>query len=151
MQDVLIVCLCIGPLVVRAMIARWIALELRTCASVGLAMAFAYFALGHFVVTNDLAAMLPAWFPHRVLLVYLTGIPEIVIALALLNERSRRWAGLGAALLLVLFFPVNVYAAVNHLGPDGAQGVSYLWIRAPLQAFLIAWTLWPIGSGKVRP
>ena len=47
------------------------------------------------------------------------------------------------------FFPVNVYAAWHHQGgePERQQGLSYLWARAPVQLFFIAWAVVPL----VRP
>jgi len=146
MQDILIVCLCVGPLLVRSLLSAGKSVDRPLHGSLGLALAFGFFALGHFAITNDLAAMLPPWLPGRQLLVLLTGVPEVAISVALITRRWRRLGGLAAATLLVLFFPVNVYAALYHLGPDGHLGASYLWVRAPLQVFLLAWTLWPIGS-----
>jgi uncharacterized membrane protein len=145
MQDVLIFCLCAGPLLLRMLLSGGKSIDRPLYGTIGLALAFGFFALGHFAITDDLAAMLPPWVPEHRLLVLATGVPEILIALALITRRYRRLGGLGAATLLVLFFPVNVYAALHHIGPDGPQGTDYLWVRTPLQLFLLAWTLWPIA------
>ena len=46
--------------------------------------------------------------------------------------------------VLVLFFPANVYAAfAGTWDVPGQEGPGYLWIRAPLQLFLLAWAALP--------
>jgi len=43
-------------------------------------------------------------------------------------------------LVFVVFFPANIYAALQGVGLGGHQwGAIYLLIRAPLQLILIAW------------
>lgn len=106
----------------------------------GLGAAFAFFCLGHFVQTDGMVAMLPPWVPLRAGLVYATGLLEVAIALALFTPAWRRLGAWAAIAVLVLFFPANVYAAINGVGLGGHQwGPVYLWIRAPLQLVLIGW------------
>lgn len=154
MDDLLIAATCALPLAVYLAVTRGRAVRRAKYACVGLALAFGYFALGHFVVTNELVEMLPPWLPARRLAIYATGVVEALIAIGLLMDKTRRAAGIAAAVVLVLFFPANVYAALNYAGVGAHQtGPSYLWIRAPLQIFLIAWALWPVrwpDSGRVR-
>ena len=48
-----------------------------------------------------------------------------------------------AAAVLVLFFPANIYAAMNHIPVGGhAWGPVYLTVRAPLQIAILAWVYW---------
>jgi uncharacterized membrane protein len=48
-----------------------------------------------------------------------------------------------AAVVLVLFFPANVYAALNHVPMGGhAWGPVYLLLRAPLQVIILLWVYW---------
>ncbi|MEM9582138.1 MAG: hypothetical protein AAGA08_03405 [Pseudomonadota bacterium] len=109
----------------------------------GYAAAFAFFSVGHFVITDEMVSMLPDFLPARRPLVYATGLLEAGLALALLPSRTRVYAGLGCIAVLVLFFPGNIYAAINGVGPGGHQwGPVYLLVRAPLQALLIFWGYW---------
>ena len=50
----------------------------------GYAAAFAFFAVGHFVITDEMVSMLPDFLPARRPLVYATGLLEAELALALL-------------------------------------------------------------------
>ena len=107
--------------------------------------AFLFFALGHFVQTEEMIRLLPEFVPLRRELVWLTGIAEIGIALGLAVPATRRLAGAAALVVLVLFFPANIYGALTSADFGGhAQGPAYLLIRVPLQLFLLGWT-WRFG------
>ena len=115
----------------------------------GLIIVFLFFALGHFVLTEGMIAMLPGWIPCKASLVYLSGVWEILIAIGLFSRACRQAALVSAVVTLTLFFSVNIYAAVNFTGLGGQQwGPVYLIIRGPLQALLIAWCLWAYSLGK---
>jgi len=119
----------------------------------GLGGAFLFFSLGHVAQTDGMVAMLPSWVPARYAIVYVTGILELCIGLALFVPTwQRRAAGLAMA-VFVLFFPANLYAAANATGLGGHQwGLVYLWIRAPLQLILIGWAYGVYVSGSpARP
>ena len=47
-------------------------------ARVGLSLFFIFTGLGHFIRTQEMAAMLPLSVPYRIELVYLTGILELL-------------------------------------------------------------------------
>jgi uncharacterized membrane protein len=118
-------------------------LDARNAAAIGLGLLFLFTAIGHFVQTEPMAQMLPPWVPQRILLVHLTGILEFAIALGFLVPKFRRFTGWVAGAVLVLFFPANIYAAMNHVPMGGhAWGPEYLLIRAPLQAIILAWVYW---------
>ena len=118
-------------------------IDARLGGVVGLSMSFVFFGVGHFAQTQPMSEMLPAWVPMRVPLIYVTGLLEWGLAAALLTHRYRRLAGWACIAVLVLFFPANIYAALNSVGMGGHQwGPVYLLIRAPLQLILIGWTYW---------
>jgi uncharacterized membrane protein len=99
--------------------------------------------MGHFVQTEPMSDMLPDWVPQRVLLIYLTGLLEFAIAVGFFLPKYRRITGWVAAVILVAFFPANIYAAINHVPMGGhAWGPVYLLIRAPLQAMILLWVYW---------
>jgi uncharacterized membrane protein len=118
-------------------------LDARGAAAIGAGILFIFTGVGHFLQTEPMAQMLPPWVPGRTLLVYLTGILELAIGVGFFVPRARRFAGWVAAGVLVLFFPANIYAAVNHIPMGGhAWGPVYLLIRAPLQAIILFWVYW---------
>lgn len=114
--------------------------DVRSAAAIGLGILFVFTGVGHFIQTESMAQMLPAWVPERTLLVYLTGGLEFAIAAGFLVPKSRRITGWVAATVLVLFFPANIYAAINHVPMGGhAWGPAYLLVRAPLQLIILFW------------
>ncbi|MEM1388594.1 MAG: hypothetical protein AAF748_10475 [Pseudomonadota bacterium] len=135
----LILCLLTLPLVVAWRLGG--ARQRRLGGTIGIALAFAFFGVGHFVQTEAMTLMLPPAIPFAHFLVLATGVLELAIAIGLAHPASRRSSGCLAVAVLVLFFPVNVYAAFQQTGMGGhLWGPAYLLIRAPLQALLIGWT-----------
>jgi len=117
--------------------------DLRAAAAVGLTVLFVFTGVGHFIQTEPMSQMLPPWVPERVLLVYLTGVLEFAIAVGFMLRRSRQLTGWVAATILVLFFPANIYAALNQIPMGGHEwGPVYLLIRAPLQLAIVLWVYW---------
>ena len=117
--------------------------DARRAASIGLTLLFIFTGVGHFIETLPMSQMLPPWIPARVLLIYLTGVLEFGIAIGFLFGKFRYSTGWVAAAVLVLFFPGNIYAAINHIPMGGhAWGPVYLLIRAPLQAIIVLWVYW---------
>lgn len=85
------------------------------------------------------------------MIIYATGVLELLIAAALFTSKWRRWGGMAAAAILILFFPANIYAAINNIGTlASVPGPAYLWICDPLQLLLLLWTYWPL-SWRHRP
>lgn len=121
-----------GPKILSSSAAIW-----------GLGLAFFFFALGHFVQTEGMINLLPPFVPFRKELVWLTGLLEIAIAIMLLLPATRRLGAAAAFSVLILFFPANVYGAMNAVEFGGhAYGTAYLLVRLPLQIFLLFWTYW---------
>jgi uncharacterized membrane protein len=115
----------------------------RGAAALGLGILFLFTGIGHFMQTEPMAQMLPPWVPERILLVYVTGVLECAMAVGFLVPKSRHFTGWVAAGMLVLFFPVNIYAAIHHIPMGGhAWGPVYLLIRAPLQVIILLWVYW---------
>ncbi|BCO22375.1 hypothetical protein KUC14_12440 [Alteromonas sp. KC14] len=84
--------------------------------------------------------MLPPWVPFRLLLIYLTGALELAVGLALFVPKLQNIAAKSAIAIFIIFFPANIYAALNATGLGGHQwGAIYLLIRTPLQLILIGW------------
>lgn len=107
----------------------------------GLTSVFLFTGIGHFVETEALVQMIPSFLPWRTTAVQVSGVVEIVAALALLIPSLRHRVGWFLIWLLLLLLPVNVYAALQRVPMGGhAWGPVYLWIRVPLQLLLMIWT-----------
>ncbi|CAL1520472.1 hypothetical protein [Chitinophaga sp. MM2321] len=100
-------------------------------------------ALGHFMFPKGMAMMIPPFIPYKTALVYITGIAEVLLGLALLFPALRPYTGYVLIVFFILILPANIYAAIKHIdlekGTYGGPGPNYLWFRIPMQLFLIAW------------
>jgi uncharacterized membrane protein len=119
---------------------RNVPVDINKYACWGLGLAFIFFFIGHIVKTDGMVEMLPPWAPFKITLIYLTGAIELLVGIALFIPKLQTIAAKFGILIFVLFFPANIYAALNSVGLGGHQwGAVYLLIRAPLQIILIAW------------
>ena len=111
---------------------------------IALSVMLAFTAIAHFVFTKGMAMMLPAFIPYKTVIVYFTGIIELIAATGLLIPRFKFITGWLLIAFFLLILPANIYAAVNHIdyqnGSYDGNGLGYLWFRIPLQIFFIAWT-----------
>ncbi len=92
----------------------------------------------HFINPHFYKKIMPPWLPWHFLIIYFTGVCEIVFGLLLIPKRSRKPAAWGIIALLVVVFPANIQMMLNYLH----QQSSYLWVailRLPLQLLLICW------------
>ncbi len=93
--------------------------------------------------------MLPDWVPARLPLIYATGVLEVALAIALWLPGLVQKVGWAIVIMLIVFLPANIYAAITSLPFGGADmGPSYLFVRVPYQLFLVWWTLWATGLFK---
>lgn len=107
-----------------------------------LAMMFAFTGVAHFnKIKYELERMVPAIFPKPMLMVYFTGVLELLGAAGLVIPRLRSLAGFCLILLLLVLFPANIKAAREKLTLVGKPATE-LWLRAPMQILFIALLWW---------
>lgn len=126
----------IGTLGVSAL-ASW-----QDSARYALAVMFVFTGITHFnKMKHDLARMIPSFFPQPLLLVYVTGVLELLGAAGLLLPQFRSSAGICLIALLAGMFTANVNAAVRGVTLRG-KAVTPLWLRAPMQMLFIGLLWW---------
>jgi uncharacterized membrane protein len=96
--------------------------------------------------------IVPAWVPDPAGTIAVTGLCEILGAIALLVPRLRWWAGVMLAAYAVCVFPANIKHAVDYV-TLGRGGLT-LWYHIPrllLQPVIVWWALfagcvidWPL-------
>jgi len=100
--------------------------------------------INHFADTAFYMPMMPPYLPWHLALVYLSGVAEIVLGVAVLVPSLRRLAAWGIILLLIAVFPANLHIAMHNVPLGGrAEGLGiWNWVRLPFQVVLIAWAWW---------
>jgi len=107
-----------------------------------LAVMFVFTGIAHFnKMKHDLARMVPQVVPHPMLVIYLTGVLEILGAVGLLLPDLCSLAGICLAVLLIVMFPANVKADREKLLLAGRRA-TVLWLRLPMQLVFIGLLLW---------
>lgn len=104
----------------------------------------AFYVLGgvyHLVNPGFYLPMMPQYLPWHRELVFISGVAEIVLGIAVLIPSLRRPAALGIIALLIAVFPANLHIAMNDVPLAGAtEGAGiWNWVRLPFQAVFIAW------------
>lgn len=119
----------------------------RTIARLALGVFLVTAGIGHFVATETFLAQTPTWLPARTLLVWVSGLIEIGLGLALIGlPRHRATVGWIVAALLVAVFPGNIHQAVSGTDAFGLDTSTARWVRLAFQPLLIAWALWSTGA-----
>lgn len=99
--------------------------------------------IGHFLLAEDFAGIVPPILPWPMLIVWLTGLLELLLVAGILWPAQRRLAGKLAAVYCLLVLPANIYQALSDVPIFGGPvAPELLWLRIPLQFVLIAAILW---------
>jgi uncharacterized membrane protein len=111
-------------------------------------MAALYFVAGvlHLTVTAKFLLIVPAWIPYPRETVVLTGVCELLGAVALFIPRLRTLAGVMLAAYAVAVFPANIKHAFEGVHVEGLP--DSLWYHGPrllLQPVLVWWALFASG------
>ncbi|MEL6444540.1 MAG: MauE/DoxX family redox-associated membrane protein [Bacteroidota bacterium] len=118
--------------------SRW-----RRGARWGLAALFVGAGAMHFVNPEPYVRLIPPYLPAPLLLVYVSGVAEVLGGLGVLPKVTRRWAGLGLIALLVVFLLTHVHMALNPADyADLGVPAWGWWARLPVQGVLVAWVWW---------
>ncbi len=120
-------------------------------ARVGVTLFFIFASIGHFIRTEPMAEMLPPAVPYRIELIYLTGVLELLGAIAVCIPRLTRIVGFLLIVMLLGLLPANIYSAFNRVEFGGhGSGPLYLLVRVPFQLFAIWWTYFATDQNWFR-
>jgi uncharacterized membrane protein len=103
-----------------------------------MALFYVIAGINHFVNTPNYEKIVPTYLPFPLVLVYITGVCEILFGLLLIPFATRQMAAWLIILLLIAIFPANVQMALNYWH----QHNPHLWmtiVRLPVQILLIGW------------
>lgn len=117
--------------------------QVEKSARIAMSIMFLFTSIGHFVFAEGMTLMIPSFVPYPKFVVFITGIMEIILAIALIIPSFTKMTGWLLILFLLCMLPANVYAAFLNInyqtGTLDGPGLKYLWFRIPLQCFFIFW------------
>ena len=122
--------------------------HLRTALRLLFGLLFVGAGINHFVHAEFYVAIMPDYLPAHDALVFISGIVEIVVGLAVLAPQLRPYSGWAAVATLVAVFPANIHMALH---PEAFPDIppAGLWIRLPIQFLLIAWAVWATRPDRI--
>lgn len=95
----------------------------------------------HFIYPKVYMRIMPKYLPSHKVLVYCSGLAEIVLGVALCLPQTKNLAVYAIILMLVVFLLVHFYMLS---GKKAAAGIPkwILVLRIPLQFGLMYWAFW---------
>ena len=115
--------------------------HLRTALRIVFGLLFIGGGINHFINPEFYVAIMPSYLPAHGALVFISGVVEIIVGLAVLTPKLRPHSGWAAVATLLAVFPANIHMALHPEDFPDLPALG-LWIRLPLQFLLIAWAIW---------
>ena len=106
-------------------------------------MIFMYASAGiyHFINPGFYEAIMPAWLPCHAFLNYAGGVAELILAVLLLSDKTRKPASILIVVMLIIFlFLIHIPMTVHFYRSNHPDFIISV-IRLPLQ-FLLIWWAW---------
>jgi uncharacterized membrane protein len=105
-----------------------------------LAVLMIFAGVAHFRQPQTFVRIVPDYLPSPLMLVYISGVFEVLCGLGLAVPMTQKWAAWGLIALYIAVFPANLNMAIKRI-PFGALPTPQwlLWARLPLQFLLILW------------
>ena len=111
-----------------------------------LAALYAAAGVAHLAVPDKLLAITPSWVPFPSQVIFITGVCEILGAIALVTRPLRRWAGIAFAAYAICVWPANFKHAIDGIDlPYIASSWLYHGPRLAFQPVLVWWALYCSG------
>ncbi len=92
----------------------------------------------HFLIPKIYKSIVPSYIPFPNTIVFLSGIIEVVLGIAILFNEIRIYALWGIIIMLILFFPVHLFMLTEKKFTKKIPK-WVLIIRIPIQFILIYW------------
>ncbi len=106
---------------------------------------YAVAGINHFVNPEFYFPLIPEFLGYPRLINTISGIAEMLLALGLIFERTRKLSAWGILLMLIAFIPSHVYFIQLDGCVDGGlcTGLLIAWVRlVVVHPLLIAWSFW---------
>lgn len=124
-------------------------MSLRLVGRVVLAAILVFAGIGHFRSTAEFTAQVPPWIPAAEAVVYISGVIEILLGLALLAlPRQRVLLGWIVAGFFVVIFPGNISQFLTQTDAFGLDSDAARFIRLLFQPLLVLLALWSTGAWR---
>jgi len=115
--------------------------KIKTISIVIMSLFYIMAGINHFINPDWFVRIVPPILPFKAVLVYVSGVFEIVLGSLLIFPKTRFIAGWGLILLLLAVYPANIYVALSN---GKAMNITPMmaWGRLPFQFVFIGLAYW---------
>tara|TARA_R110002049_G_scaffold137671_3_gene297688 strand:- start:6833 stop:7204 length:372 start_codon:yes stop_codon:yes gene_type:complete len=106
-----------------------------------LAIFMVYAGVQHFLKPTLFLPFVPDFLPLTMVMVYLSGVLEIVLGVLLLLPKFAKWGATGILGLMVIFLPIHIWDVFSDQPAIGSTEAAM--IRLPIQ-FVIIGLAWAV-------
>lgn len=96
-----------------------------------------YAGVQHFLKPEYYEPFVPAFLPAKTIIVYLSGVVEIVLGALMFIPKYTKRAATGVIILMIIFLPIHIWDVFSDTPVIGSHDAAL--IRVPFQFVFIAW------------
>ena len=115
--------------------------KIKTISIIIMSLFYIMAGTNHFINPDWYVRIVPPILPFKTVIVYISGILEIILGTLLIFPKTRFIAGWGLILLLVAVYPANIYVALTN-GEAMDTTPLIAWGRLPFQFVFIGLAYW---------
>ena len=115
--------------------------KIKTLSIIIMTLFYIMAGTNHFINQDWYVRIVPPILPFKTVIVYISGILEIILGTLLIFPKTRFIAGWGLILLLVAVYPANIYVALTN-GEVMDTTPLIAWGRLPFQFVFIGLAYW---------
>ena len=101
-----------------------------------LALFIIYAGVQHFIKPTFYEPFVPAFLPAKTMIVYASGIVEIVLGVLMLIPKYTKLGAGGIMWLMIIFLPIHIWDVISETPAIGSHTAAI--IRLPFQFLFIA-------------
>ena len=115
--------------------------KIKTLSIIIMTLFYIMAGTNHFINPDWYVRIVPPILPFKTVIVYISGILEIILGTLLIFPKRRFIASWGLILLLVAVYPANIYVALTN-GEVMDTTPLIAWGRLPFQFVFIGLAYW---------
>ncbi len=121
-------------------------IKVKGLLKISLIVFYAFAGTYHFINPNFYLGLIPDYLPCPLMINYIAGVVEVVLAIGIVFKPTRRLAAFGLIAMLVAFIPSHVYfIQIGSCVPDALCVHPIIaWIRLLVIHPILIWWVWKV-------
>lgn len=98
-----------------------------------------YAGVQHFLKPEFYLPFVPAFLPFKTLVVYISGVVEIIIGVLLLTKKYQGMGSYALLVLMVIFLPIHINDVISDTPAIGSQKAAVIRLVIQFLAIALCW------------